>query len=1050
MRARRGGLCVLILLAVGVRGAFGEPAPPAEQAAEQKRLLARAKQLNEEGMRLYQRGDYARALAPWQQALALYRQAFSRQTHPRGHAYLARSLSNLGALHLAAADYARAEPLLREALAMWRALYPRKRFPAGHADLATGLNNLGNLHRMAGDYTQAEPLLREALAMRRALYPPQRFPKGHAVLAGSINNLGLLHSLTGDHARAESLFREALAMRRALYPRERFPDGHDDLAQSLSNLSTLHQWAGDYAQAEPPLREALTMLRALYPRERFPSGHPHLAFAINNLGNLHRNAGAYGKAEPLLSEALAMWRALYPREHFPAGHPDLAYGINNSGRLYHMTGDYGRAGPLYREALAMFRALYPRKAYPNGHDDLAVGLNDLGHLHLDAGEYARAEPLFVEALAMRRALSPRERFPAGRRELATSLHNLGVLHHDAGDDARAEPYLREALTMYDRLLRQFADLAAEAESRDFASIQPLCRDAFLSATRDLPGSAAAYEVLWDGRAVLTRLQERRHRDLLAGADPATAALADELGRTRRSLACLLLSPGRAADTRSQAALRLTQAKEDLEKRLAARLRLATLAPAAAATTVQQLGAALPAGAAFVDLLRYVSFDRDPRMPGKKGAKYTARYVAFVVGYGQAVARVELGEAARIEAKWSAWHKALFAPGGDQQRERAAARVMARLVWEPIRAVLPADCRTVYVTPDGVLVQLPWAALPGRKPDTILVDDCAVCLVPHGPWLLERLTAPASGGRKPPEDTLVAYGGIDYDGPPAAVAAGRGPRELELVGGGAAVPVRPEKRLHWAALPGTAREQAHIVDLARQALKDPPLVRRGRAASTEQLLQDLPRVRYAHLSTHGFFADPVYRSYLQVDPKLYERGGRAGPRAAGVRSPLVLSGLVLAGANRQGGNAAPDRGIVTAEALISLRLDGLELAVLSACETGLGEVAGGEGVFGLQRAFHVAGAKNVVASLWQVDDEATAALMALFYHHLWQEKRAPLEALRQAQLTLYHHPERIPQLARARGPDFEKAARLPVASGAASARRSPARLWAGFVFSGSGR
>jgi CHAT domain-containing protein len=327
---------------------------------------------------------------------------------------------------------------------------------------------------------------------------------------------------------------------------------------------------------------------------------------------------------------------------------------------------------------------------------------------------------------------------------------------------------------------------------------------------------------------------------------------------------------------------------------------------------------------------------------------------------------------------------------------------------------------------------------------VLLDEYALCLVPHGPWLLEHLRAkPAKAGG----DTLLAYGGIDYQGTPAAVAKARGPRELELVGD-AALPVPAGKRLHWAALPGTAREQARVVALAREVLKDPPVVRSGTAASTEQLLEDLPKARYAHLATHGFFADPRFRSYLQVDPKLYERG-RLGERAsAGARSPLVLSGLVLAGSNRRGEGAAPDRGVVTAEGLIGLRLEGLDLAVLSACDTGLGEVAGGEGVFGLQRAFHVAGCRNVVASLWQVDDEATAALMGLFYHNLWAEKLPPLEALRQAQLTLYRHPDRIPALARARGPDFDRVARPPAT--AATGARAPARLWAGFVLSGLGR
>ena len=155
-------------------------------------------------------------------------------------------------------------------------------------------------------------------------------------------------------------------------------------------------------------------------------------------------------------------------------------------------------------------------------------------------------------------------------------------------------------------------------------------------------------------------------------------------------------------------------------------------------------------------------------------------------------------------------------------------------------------------------------------------------------------------------------------------------------------------------------------------------------ATDRLRQDLPQARYAHLATHGFFADQQFRSALQLDEKLFERrefvGGRIGERVGeGRGARWCCAGLVLAGANRA--RTTPDRGILTAEAIAGLLLDDLELAVLSACDTGLGDVAGGEGVFGLQRAFHVAGCKNVVASLWKVDDAATAALMALFYRHL---------------------------------------------------------------------
>ena len=235
---------------------------------------------------------------------------------------------------------------------------------------------------------------------------------------------------------------------------------------------------------------------------------------------------------------------------------------------------------------------------------------------------------------------------------------------------------------------------------------------------------------------------------------------------------------------------------------------------------------------------------------------------------------------------------------------------------------------------------------------------------------------------------------------------------------------------------------------------------GAGAGTAQLVRDLPRARWAHIATHGFFADPSIPSVLRPDPKLFsfigrERGG------AGLRNPLVLSGLVLAGANRPSvdlnGSRHDDMGILTAEAIAALPLQDLELVVLSACDTGVGLsfiAGGGEGVFGLQRAFHLAGAHNVVASLWQVDDQATAALMAIFYDQLWQKHKPPIEALRIAQLTLYRHPERIAALARTRGPDFDKLVQLPdpVATNSSPAATAHASIekWAAFVLSGWGK
>lgn len=212
----------------------------------------------------------------------------------------------------------------------------------------------------------------------------------------------------------------------------------------------------------------------------------------------------------------------------------------------------------------------------------------------------------------------------------------------------------------------------------------------------------------------------------------------------------------------------------------------------------------------------------------------------------------------------------------------------------------------------------------------------------------------------------------------------------------------------------------------------------------------------------------------MDEQIFGQRQGGERQTPGARNPLVLSGLVFAGANLprprdEYGIPEGDGGIVTAEAIAALPLGKLELAVLSACDSGVGEVAAGEGVFGLQRAFHLAGAQNVVASLWKVDDDATDLLMELFYRNLWEERMPPLEALRQAQLAVYRHPERIEQAASRGRPSGSTASASPVASGPT---RGPApggpvelpggmrarsrvvhaatRQWAAFVLSGAGR
>ena len=260
-------------------------------------------------------------------------------------------------------------------------------------------------------------------------------------------------------------------------------------------------------------------------------------------------------------------------------------------------------------------------------------------------------------------------------------------------------------------------------------------------------------------------------------------------------------------------------------------------------------------------------------------------------------------------------------------------------------------------------------------------------------------------------------------------------------------VKPGTKPGWSFLPGTAAEVTGVFGAAT-AKKLPVTALKNDQATAPAVLAALPKTKYAHFATHGFFADPSFRSVFQLDDKDYAQSMRGERIGRAANSPLVMTGLVFAAANNP---ATPGRGIVTGESLIDLDLSGLELAVLSACETGLGDVAGGEGTFGLQRAFHYAGTTNVVASLWKVPDQSTAALMALFYRNLWDKNLPPMEALRQAQLAIYRDPGAIPALAKGFRGKFEE---VP---GAGEAEVKPGKdgrahplLWAAFTLSGPGR
>jgi CHAT domain-containing protein len=388
--------------------------------------------------------------------------------------------------------------------------------------------------------------------------------------------------------------------------------------------------------------------------------------------------------------------------------------------------------------------------------------------------------------------------------------------------------------------------------------------------------------------------------------------------------------------------------------------------------------------------------------------------------------VDLGPAKAVQEAIERWLPALrrhYRAEGDAQ----LGAEVRKLVWDKLKGHL-IGAKVVLVSPDGALSRVPFAALPGSKEGSYLLEEVALAVVP-APQLLPELLAPRpdEGGIEP---SLLLVGDVSYDAAGgAAVADSRSaPRAGTLFSLGPLA----ETRVEITTLRDSFEERfpGGRVQMLRKT-----------QATEEAVRKQAPKHRYLHLATHGFFAPKELRSALSAASRGAE--GEAGnlfsrKDVAGFH-PGLLSGLALAGANRP---AEPDKddGILTALEVESLDLSGVELATLSACETGLGESAGGEGLLGLQRAFQVAGARSVVAGLWQVDDKATRDLMIRFYENLWNKKLPKLEALRQAQLwMLKEGAKRGSVLAGAQGErPAEEAGRLPP------------YYWAAFVLSGDWR
>jgi CHAT domain-containing protein/tetratricopeptide (TPR) repeat protein len=832
---------------------------------------------------------------------------------------------------------------------------------------AQSLEMIGIERWVRGDYEGAERSLTGALSLREELMPPDE-----PMLALRMSTLGSFFQARSQYARAEALFERALA----IHERGAGAETHQ-VAQVLVSLGFLHQARRDWGRAEAKFLRAI----GIYAKRATPNDTSVAAFS-GVLAELYRQAGRAADADAQWARAEAEYRAnlAYSEKTYGADSPMVQAALRMLASQVQRRGHRSEARELLTRVLKAEEAQYGVGASASMGTQIT-----LAQLDLDDGRWEDARRRYEAVLKQQRvvwgpthslgseamlvtidegeglwaeAARRMERVLRGYEAaygeqnmlIAPNRMRLGTIRWVQGRLADAVALVARAEAAVEPQLRTLLAVGSEDDRRTVLSQHAYQLDIAVSLAGEAKAPANAAEL---GLLLVLR-RKGRLLDAMASTmgtlrkklAPEDRQALDDLGAARSQLAKLVTQgapPAGEEALHQKRLLELTDLIRRLEVRVAARS--VEYRVQAAEVSVEAVRAAIPEGAALVEITGYRR--ADPRRGSTRTVTEERRYAAFVLPRVGAPVRVELGAAEPVEEAVARFREALSDP--ERADVKRLGRDLDRLTMAPIRAAL-GPTRRVLIAPDGALNLVPFAALVDEQ-GRHLVQDYAISYLTSGRDLL-RLTVKVD-----PNGGPLIFAAPDFDGGGAKTQAPPGEKTPPDP------PLPPTRgRLsrslgahQWGAIPGTAEEATALAAVLVGAT-----VRMGDDA-TESALKAIEAPPLLHVATHGFF--------LAGDDDA----------AQGADNPLLRSGLVLSGANQL--ESGPEDGVLTALEASGLDLWGTRLVVLSACETGVGEVSSGDGVYGLRRALVVAGSESQVLSLWQVDDEATRDLMVGFYREL---------------------------------------------------------------------
>jgi CHAT domain-containing protein len=746
--------------------------------------------------------------------------------------------------------------------------------------------------------------------------------------------------------------------------------------------------------------EALKLLtRSLAIQEtKLAKDHPDISYTIGNLASLHHDQGRLKEAEALFRRSLSICEARFGKDHF-----ETATMASNLGGVYLQMN-------RLRDAEAFFqRALQIREArLGKSHAHVGASLAHLAGVFLRSGDLERADEYYRRSLLIAETVYGKDGEQVARIMVRrTSLNQL------RGFGVEAAKSQNRALEIHQARLGSLFTYTSEANVYDYLQANngklPLLVN-LAAANRHEPATtelALTWVLRLRGAVFDSLCRYRKVQQLL----PYDADLEEKINRRRSQKAFLAnaaLAPpsGPDADRIKKQIAAAHVEVEQLDSEM--RRTLAKKAPDAFAeretTTVASVRAKLRADSALIEFCHTPIFDF-------KRLRYLQHhYLAFVLRPNKdAPTLIDLGPAKEIDAQIESLRKAftdfqeklaecetadeIKALEKNQEKlfKEKSASLHAKLMAPLAKSI--GDAKMLYIVAEAALNRLPFECLVG----------------PDGQYLVERHRCAylASGRDLLRTRETLAKGTVVFAGPDFKLEAAERLAQAEKVLNKkpTALATRGQhgttlRSAGFKALPGAAAEAIDIQKNLGKSAHGPVKTYVG-ADALEEVLKSIPAPRVLHLATHGFFLDREIAPPESTEEMDGAGAGSARKRLTRLENPLLRSGIVLAGANTIGDMDGPSNaedGWVMAEEIALLNLHGTELVVLSACQTGLGDIKTGEGVQGLRRAFLYAGARTLVTSLFEVPDAETRELMQRFYASM-SDGRGTLDALHGAQLGM---------------------------------------------------